>query len=801
ALITASAGRDAGAPGSGEADWEIGAPGDDNERQRCVPMAVDEIYILHHTHVDVGYTDPQWIIYDRHVEFIEQALDYCAQTDDYPDDARFRWISEFSWPVVRFIRERPDRADELMERLREGRFELCGLYLDPTELMDRRAFEHSLRPARELAAEHDFPLTTVMTTDIPGQGWSLANVIIEQGLSWLSVSPNSMVSKPLEVERPFYWVGPRGNRVLVWQTDWRKGWYGEGHVLGFPEGFEVARERVTDYLDLLASEGYKWRALALHMAADNRPPWLELCDLVRAWNDAGGLPRMRIATNREFFERLVELHGDEFAEYRAAWPDWWSEGLGSAAYETALARETHCRLARVEALQKRAGDDRDLWDIVEDLLMFDEHTWGCSAMALNPHSFMSRATWAHKSSYIYRACDRARRLEAELAAQAAEQARDPVEDDYRDATLHTAGPTAQIVSLFNPMDEDYYGPLALPALAPEVTGLRLADGSEPAVQRSVATPLAEEQTWTIAQVAAGEAATLTPIEGAPETTDHLSADEAAIENEHYRIEFDDTGRVTSIMDLSAGEDLLDADAPWRFAETIHEHISGDRDRMAVWERHTEAIPWGNRRTDAPFAREGSLASSELLAVQSGPVFAGVIRRSSLPDVRYMETELRLWRGLKRIDVEVRLDKQPRESYESLYVAFPFALEQPRAFLHSCGATFEAEREQLPGSCRDYYAVEHFAAMAGADGWAVVCPVDAPLVQLGGLTFGRWADHLELDHAHIYSWLTNNFWYTNFPGYQLGHLRFRFVITTGGGEFDSHAAEAFGRAVRVGLTAV
>jgi len=94
---------------------------------------------------------------------------------------------------------------------------------------------------------------------------------------------------------------------------------------------------------------------------------------------------------------------------------------------------------------------------------------------------------------------------------------------------------------------------------------------------------------------------------------------------------------------------------------------------------------------------------------------------------------------------------------------------------------------MPGRCRDYYAVEHFAALAGSDAWAMLCPIDAPLVQLGGITFGKWADHLKLNRVCIYSWLTNNFWYTNFPSYHLGHLRFRFTLTTGVGEFDPDAA--------------
>jgi hypothetical protein len=763
-------------------------------------MAIEEIYLLHHTHVDVGYTDLQPIIYEKHVEYLNLVLDHCRRTDDYPDDARFRWISEFSWPVMRFLQQCPDRAGDLIARLREGRVELCGLYLDPTDLYDRRSLEESLRPALELARQHGFPVSTAMTTDLPGQGWSLADIAVEQGVSYLSVSPNAMVSKPIQVARPFYWIGPRGHRILTWLTDWRKGWYGEGHVLGFPQGFEVARDRVLEYLELLASEGYPWRVLALHLAADNYPPCAELPDLVRTWNEQGDLPRLRIATHPEFFGRLRGWHGDDFPAHRAAWPDWWAEGLGSAAYETALSRETHCRLQRVEALQRRVGDQGDLWPIFEDLLFFDEHTWGCQNMALEPYSFRSRASWAFKSAHVYRAWDAARRVEAELAARLTAEAvpGEAEPEDFRDATLHESGLGAQEIAVFNSADTDYHGPVALPALPGEASTLVSAGQPPVAVQRSLSTELAEPQAWAVLSLGPGEVRTLHATARAPERAEPLVTGSLVMENGFYRLAFDPSGRLLSLTDLEGGAELLDTRAPWGFAEVIHESITGHQDRNAVWERGQTEIPYAKRRTDAPFRREGAREGARLVHVQTGPVFASVTWASSLPFVRRLEVEVRLWRRLKRLDVEVRLDKQPCEAYEGLYVAFPFRLERPRGFIHSCGAAFEAEAEQLPGTCRDYYAVEHFAALADAQRWAVMCPVEAPLVQLGEITFGRWADHLTINRGCLYSWLTNNFWYTNFPGYQQGRLVFRYALTTGAGPLDLASAEAFGRAARVGL---
>jgi len=35
-----------------------------------------KIWVIHHTHVDIGYTEPQHIILRKHAEFIAHALGY-----------------------------------------------------------------------------------------------------------------------------------------------------------------------------------------------------------------------------------------------------------------------------------------------------------------------------------------------------------------------------------------------------------------------------------------------------------------------------------------------------------------------------------------------------------------------------------------------------------------------------------------------------------------------------------------------------------------------------------------------------
>ncbi|OLV16432.1 hypothetical protein [Deinococcus marmoris] len=52
---------------------------------------VNELWLIHHSHTDIGFTQPQRIVFELHNQFIDQALDLIDQTADLPDDACFRW--------------------------------------------------------------------------------------------------------------------------------------------------------------------------------------------------------------------------------------------------------------------------------------------------------------------------------------------------------------------------------------------------------------------------------------------------------------------------------------------------------------------------------------------------------------------------------------------------------------------------------------------------------------------------------------------------------------------------------------
>ena len=78
------------------------------------------------------------------------------------------------------------------------------------------------------------------------------------------------------------------------------------------------------------------------------------CDLIRAWNERYAWPKLRSATAHEFLGRIDTQYGDKLPVYRAAYPDWWTDGFGSAARETAASRKTQSDLVAIEAMLSMA---------------------------------------------------------------------------------------------------------------------------------------------------------------------------------------------------------------------------------------------------------------------------------------------------------------------------------------------------------------------------------------------------------------------------------------------------------------
>jgi len=155
--------------------------------------------------------------------------------------------------------------------------------------------------------------------------------------------------------------------------------------------------------------------------------------------------------------------------------------------------------------------------------------------------------------------------------------------------------------------------------------------------------------------------------------------------------------------------------------------------------------------------------------------------------------VRLYHGLKRLDLTYELDKEETTNKEAVYIAFPFALELAGGglWLEYPDAITEPLKDQHSSACRDFYTVQRWLAASDGQTTIVLSPLDTPLVTLGGMTASTWPRQLALKRAHVFAYVMNNYWYTNTRAGQGGRHVFRFSLTSAPGPFSKRDALARG----------
>ena len=78
------------------------------------------VYLVHHSHTDIGYTDLQETITARQADFIRSVVQWMQQ----PENQGFRWNCETLFCVERFLEQASDR--EVIDAL-------AALFDDPAQ--------------------------------------------------------------------------------------------------------------------------------------------------------------------------------------------------------------------------------------------------------------------------------------------------------------------------------------------------------------------------------------------------------------------------------------------------------------------------------------------------------------------------------------------------------------------------------------------------------------------------------------------------------------------------------------------
>jgi len=167
------------------------------------------------------------------------------------------------------------------------------------------------------------------------------------------------------------------------------------------------------------------------------------------------------------------------------------------------------------------------------------------------------------------------------------------------------------------------------------------------------------------------------------------------------------------------------------------------------------------------------------------------------DDRGITIEIRLYHHQKKIEFLYDMIKLPVISAEGVYIAFPLKLEKGKLAFEVQGAVVYPGINQLEGTSSDWNTIQNFAAVKGENAQIVFVSNEIPLVQFGAMNTGRYYYRLKPKTNHIYSWVLNNYWVTNFKASQEGELQWTYSITSSDDNSDLFATH-FGWGDRVPL---
>lgn len=371
------------------------------------PVRHWDVYILMHSHNDIGYTDLQPNIARKQAHNVERALELTRQNGQYPPGARFKWNLEVFWPADQFYAiATSEQKRQFEQAVHDGYIGVDAMYGNLLTGLCR--YEELVRQAGfalELGQRCGRPVDSMMISDVPGLTWGLVPALASQGIKYFSAGPNA--SRTMAGDRigyvrvqwenhPFYWLSPSGQeRVLYWGA---QGGYSFGHH------FRSLMEGLPFLLNRLEEQNYAYDMVQLRWTkGDNGPPDEGVMPAVRDWNAKYAWPRLTIATTSEAFHAFEKRYGAQLPVFRGDLTPYWEDGAPSSARETALNRHSADRLVQAETLwalrqpgKFPAAEFAAAW---KNVALYSEHTWGAYNSISQPDLPFVREQWKYKQGY------------------------------------------------------------------------------------------------------------------------------------------------------------------------------------------------------------------------------------------------------------------------------------------------------------------------------------------------------------------------------------------------------------------
>lgn len=717
------------------------------------PVRKLTLYILPHSHTDIGYTEIQSAVAQKQVNNLVEGMAAARRTASYPEGARFVWNVEVLWAADLYLHQMNDqqRAD-FFDAVKKGQVVLNGMYLNElTGLCRPEELGRLFRFATRMSEQTGVPIDSVMISDVPGYTWGSVQAMSQAGIKYFSTAPNyfdriGTILREWE-NKPFYWAGPDGkSKVMVWIPFWG---YAMSHV------YNVLSPRLVDeFSDGLDKRDYPYDIAYVRWSGhgDNAAPDPVICDFVKDWNAKYAWPHFIISGTGEAFSAFEKRFGSKLPVVRGDWTPYWEDGAGSSALETKINRLSSDRLTQAETafamLQPPsaypAADFEDAWN---NVLLYSEHTWGAYCSVSEPVRKETTEQWAVKKAFA----DDADRQSRELLQRALKIQSVP-------------GASASDVDVFNTLAWNRTDLVILPA-AISTMGDRVLDqqGHPVPSQRLRSGELA----FLATDVPPLAARRFSIAPGEPYVKTRASAQAASLDSGVVQVRIDpNTGGIVELKTKGLNENFIDTSN----GEAANDYLYLQGDDLKDLKRNGPV---------------------KISVGEAGPLVASLVIESTAPGCNHLRREVRVTAGADYVELINLVDKarlqaksyHDKKGKESVNFAFPFNVPDGEMLLDIPLGVMRPEDDQMPSACKDWLTVGRWADVSNPECGVTWVTLDAPLIEVGGITARLLNSQTNPDvwrknigrTQKLYSWAMNNHWGTNYRAYQEGPTVFRFIL--------------------------
>ena len=731
------------------------------------------VYVLPHSHHDLGYTDLQADVEEKQMQNITLGMELARKTAGYPEGSRFVWNLEVLWGADQFMRRRSQaEKDAFISAVKNGWVSINGMYANElTGLCRPEELVQLFRYGTELGKTCDVRVDSAMLSDVPGFTWGTVTAMAQAGIRYFSAAPNffDRIGSLMAVwqDKPFWAISPSGKeKVLVW-IPWTG--YAMSHVM------KLGSEWVGAYQDRLDTVGFKYDISYIRWSGhgDNAVPDPELSEFIKGWNEEYEWPKFHISSTSEAFAAFEKRHGSEIPEMHGDLTPYWEDGAASSSLETKMSRVAADRLTQAEALGAifsptvpRSTKVNDAW---RNILLYSEHTWGAWCSVSDSENPFTKKQWDVKRQFAVDAESLSKALLADVLPAAGT---DTAAIDVHNSTSWTR---SELVVLS----------AALSAAGDHV---KTAHGASVPSQR----------------LSTGELAfTALDVPGFGSARFHLSKAKAQIPAKPatFKENVLENGIVRVKIDPASGN-LVEL--------ALHGKTDNLVDRTKGEGANEYLFLEGS---DVSKVQQSGTATIHI--EERGPLVVSVRIESTAPGCNSLARRVRLVAGDGHVELTNVVDKKraplnphpgkggpgddfaQHEAKESVQFAFPFAVRDGTMRIDVPLAVMRPETDQLPGACKNWLPVSRWVDVSNTEHGVTWVTLDAPLVEVGGISANMLGSQRDPNAwrkqiaptQRFYSWVMNNHWGTNYRAYQQGVVEFRYALRPHEG-YDAAASSRF-----------